>query len=191
MSDDGELVTRYLGTHRERDFATLYHRCAPALWRLALRLARGDEAAARDLSQETWLRATRRLESFRRDARLGPWLAGIAWNCWRETARRSIREAPAGSPPGEPVVDPPDHALSLDVRDTLDGLPEGYRAVLLLHDLEGYTHGEIGEALGVSVGTSKSQLARARAAFRERLGEDPTGVARAQRVAAPSPGEAS
>lgn len=77
------------------------------------------------------------------------------------------------------------------MRDTLDGLAEGYRAVLLLHDLEGYTHAEIGQALGVSVGTSKSQLSRARAAFREHLGGDRSGRARARRVAAPSPGEAS
>ncbi len=187
MSDDGALVTRYLRTRRERDFAPLYDRCAPALWRLALRLARGDVAAARDLAQETWLRATLRLASFQREGRLGPWLAGIAWNCWRETERRSLRETPAPAGAHEPAVDPPDHGRGLDVRSALDRLAEGYRTVLLMHDLEGYTHAEIGAALGISVGTSKSQLARARAAVRRLLGGAP--MAGAERgIAAPSPG---
>ncbi|MEN8376577.1 MAG: sigma-70 family RNA polymerase sigma factor, partial [Gemmatimonadota bacterium] len=138
------------------------------LWRLALRLARGEEDDATDIFQETWFRATARLTSFHHDARLGPWLAGIAWNCWRE--RRRARGPEAG-PFDDAVIGEPaaDHEARLDLRTAVDALPEGYRTVLLMHDLEGYTHAEVGAALGVSAGTSKSQLSRARAALRARL----------------------
>lgn len=159
----------------------LYRRCAPALWRLALRLARGREADADDLVGETWLRAVRRLESFRTDARLGPWLAGIAWNCWRETARRTGREAAGVAHADAGAVAPPPHAEALDLRAALDSLPEGYRTVLLLHDLEGYTHAEIAGALDISAGTSKSQLSRGRALLRRLLDSPATeGSRRAQ-----------
>jgi RNA polymerase sigma-70 factor (ECF subfamily) len=171
VSEDGALVARYLRSRREDDFAELYRRCAPALWRLALRLAGGRTADADDLVGETWLRAVRGLESFRRDARLGPWLAGIAWNCWRERRRRSWRETALEEPLDTIAVEPRRHAETLDLRAALDALPEGYRAVLILHDLEGYTHAEIGEALGVSAGTSKSQLSRGRAVLRRLLGD--------------------
>lgn len=169
MSEDGTLVVRYLGSRREADFTELYRRCAPGLWRFALRLARGRQAEADDLVGETWLRAVRRLESFRTDARLGPWLAGIAWNCWRERARSAGREVSVVDHPEAGAVDPPRHAEALDLRAALDSLPEGYRTVLLLHDLEGYTHAEIAGALGISPGTSKSQLSRGRALLKRLL----------------------
>lgn len=169
MSEDGTLVSRYLRSRREADFTELYRRCAPALWRLALRLARGRQAEADDLVGETWLRAVRRLDSFRTDARLGPWLAGIAWNCWRERARRAGREVAGVEHADAGSLDPPRHAEALDLRAALDSLPEGYRAVLLLHDLEGYTHAEIALALDISPGTSKSQLSRGRAVLRRLL----------------------
>lgn len=171
MSEDGALVSRYLRTRRERDFAALYRRSAPPLWRLALRLARGNEAEADDLVGETWLRAVRRLESFRSGARFGPWLAGIAWNCWREGRRRAGREVFPPDAEAPVAMEPPAHAEALDLRAALDALPDGYRTVLLLHDLEGYTHAEIGAALDVSPGTSKSQLSRGRAVLRRALGD--------------------
>ncbi|MEN8376983.1 MAG: hypothetical protein ABFS34_16285, partial [Gemmatimonadota bacterium] len=58
---DGALVARYLRSRREKDFLAFYRRCEDALWRLALRLARGEEDDATDIFQETWFRATARL----------------------------------------------------------------------------------------------------------------------------------
>ena len=69
---------------------------------------------------------------------------------------------------GRPPVDP-------DLRERLhraiDALPQGYRSVFVMHDVEGFTHEEIGEALGIQVGTSKAQLFRARAKLREALAD--------------------
>lgn len=172
MSEDGARVARFLETRREEDFDALYRAAAPALWRVALRLSVGDEAEADDLAQEVWLRAIARLGAFRLDARLGPWLAGIAWNCRRERERAAGRAAPGRDGDAAEVAvasTTPDAATRIDLAAALDSLPAGYRAVLLLHDLEGYTHAEIGEALGVSAGTSKSQLFRGRRALRARL----------------------
>jgi RNA polymerase sigma-70 factor (ECF subfamily) len=59
--------------------------------------------------------------------------------------------------------------LKVRLAHAIDGLPEGYRTVFLMHDVEGYTHEEIGQALGIQEGTSKAQLSRARAKLRHQL----------------------
>jgi RNA polymerase sigma-70 factor (ECF subfamily) len=72
----------------------------------------------------------------------------------------------------DPVAAPARHAdpdLKVKLNAAIDGLPEGYRTVFLMHDVEGYTHEEIGAALGIQDGTSKAQLSRARAKLRRQL----------------------
>lgn len=178
------LVEAYLESRDEAAFRALYRRHAPGLWRMALRLARGAEEEAREIVQETWLRAARRLGGFRWESSLRTWLVGIALNCAREADRRAGRETPVAdveSPSGvgtPTVVDIRSGAASsstsvdpVDLSRAIDALPDGYRRVLVLHDVEGYTHEEIGRLLGVEPGTSKSQLHRARARVRARLAE--------------------
>ena len=175
---DEELVATYLAALDEAAFRTLYRRHTPSLWRLALRLARGAEDEARDIVQETWLRAVRKLPGFRWESSLRTWLVSIALNCAREHERAAERSTPvpdvdavialgphAESPKetADPPVDP------LDLARAIDTLPDGYRQVLVLHDIEGFTHVEIGRALGIEPGTSKSQLHRARAHVRGRF----------------------
>jgi RNA polymerase sigma-70 factor (ECF subfamily) len=140
---------------------------------MALRLSRGAEDEAREVVQETWLRGTGQLATFRWESSLRTWLISIALNCARERTRREGREtavedvedvAPAGLfETGPASVEP------IDLARAIDALPDGYRRVLVLHDLEGYTHDEIGRLLGVEPGTSKSQLHHARARVRARL----------------------
>jgi RNA polymerase sigma-70 factor (ECF subfamily) len=144
---------------------------------MALRLSRGAEEEARDMVQETWTRAADRLGTFRWESSLRTWLISIALNCSRERLRREAREtrvedieAAAGdvgqaadAAAGAIAIEP------IDLARAIDALPDGYRRVLVLHDLEGYTHDEIGRLLGVEAGTSKSQLYRARASVRARL----------------------
>ena len=115
--------------------------------------------------QETWLRATARLHEFRGDASLRTWLAGFTINCCRERWRRREPEAPESAEPAasEPIVE------RLDLEAAIAALPDGHREVFVLHDLEGFTHEEIAARLGIVPGTSKSQLARARAALRTRM----------------------
>ena len=155
----------------EAAFRALYRRHAPALWRMALRLARGSEDEARDLVQETWIRAARRLSTFRWESALSTWLVSIALNCDRERRRGSGRETSFGDveTAAEVVREAPARVEAVDLARAIDALPDGYRRVLVLHDVEGYTHEEIGRLLGVETGTSKSQLHRARARVRARL----------------------
>lgn len=162
--NDADLVARFRDSGDEAAFRALYARHAPALYAFLRRLA---GAAAEDALQETWLRAARRLGTFRGDSALRTWLFGIALNAARETWRG--RDAYPDPGPEEGVGPAPAAEASLDLRRAVDALPPGYRAVLLLHDAWGYTHAEVGALLGVDEGTSKSQLAHARAKVRQRL----------------------
>jgi RNA polymerase sigma-70 factor (ECF subfamily) len=164
--EDVEAVRAFLARRDEERFVALYRRHTPYLYRLALRLLGGRRAEAEDAVQETWLRSAARLAEFRGESSLRTWLAGFAINCCRETRRRSEGAArdeaiPEGSGP------PAGHRLDLD--RAIAALPHGYREVLVLHDLEGYTHEEIALRLAIAPGTSKSQLSRARRWLRERI----------------------
>lgn len=154
-----------------RAIRDLYERYAPRVFAVVRRIA-GDDETAQDYAQEAWIRAVRALPSFRGDARFSTWLHRIAVNSALQALRRSQtrqkREAPF---PADVPVGPRggDTLLQRRLERALDALPDGMRQVLILHDVEGYTHEEIGGALGVAPGTSKSQLFKARAKMRELL----------------------
>lgn len=120
---------------------------------------------------DAWLAAVERLGSFRWESSLRSWLSGFVINQVRQRWRTDRRE------PALEVTEAEDDLRLLMASDRVDleraiaALPDGFRAVLVLHDIEGYTHEEIGEFLGVVPGTSKSQLARARRVVRETLGK--------------------
>jgi RNA polymerase sigma-70 factor (ECF subfamily) len=149
----------------------LYERYSPRVFAVVRRIA-GDDDLAQDYAQEAWIRAIRALPTFRGDARFSTWLHRIAVNsalqALRKADTRTKREAPM--PEAVPVHEPHGDALLGDLLErAMDQLPDGMRQVLILHDVEGYTHEEIGEVLGVTAGTSKSQLFKARAKMRELL----------------------
>jgi RNA polymerase sigma-70 factor (ECF subfamily) len=162
---DRELAERFCRQRDEAAFRILYRRHTPLLFRLAHRLA---GAAAEDVVQDAWVRAARGLPGFRWEAKLSTWLAGIVVNRCRE----EWRTAPgAGAEPmPERAGPPPTGDVRIDLERAVAALAPGFRAVLLLHDVEGYSHEEIAEVLGVAPGTSKSQLSRARRAVRAWLG---------------------
>ena len=176
-SRDLALVERFLAGRDEDAFCDLYRAHTPYLWAFALRLAGGGASAAEELVQECWTRAVERLDRFRGASALRSWLGGILLNCWRE-GRRELRWL--GEVDGERAAGraapPATGPLRLDVESALGRLPDGSRAVLLLHDLEGLTHEEIGERLGIAAGTSKSRLFAARRGLRRHLGLDPGGT---------------
>jgi RNA polymerase sigma-70 factor (ECF subfamily) len=151
----------------------LYRRYSPRVFAVVRRLA-ADDALAEDWSQEAWVRAFRALPRFRGEARFSTWLHRIAVNSalhgrrWRE--RRVSNEVPLPVAPEQASHGSPDSpVLRLSIQKALDRLPEGMRRVVVLHDVEGYTHEEIGAELGISPGTSKSQLFKARAKLRTML----------------------
>lgn len=173
---DRALVRRVLEGGDERAFRRLYRRHTPYLYRFALRVLGGDEVEAEEVIQETWIRAVENVAGFRWESELRTWLAGIALNLCRGIFRRRdrdwMRDMP-GAPSGPASTAPQPIGDRIDLERALARLPDGYRAVLVLHDIEGYRHEEIAAALGTTTGTSKSQLHRARKAVRTMLNGRP------------------
>ena len=165
---DAQLVAAALVHGDETRFRVLYRRHTPALYRLALRLAAGAAADAEDAVQDTWIRAGSRLASFRGESAFRTWLSGILVNRFRETRRQAARRAEEPLETFEPAATAAD-GDRLDLEGAIAALPPGYREVLVLHDVEGYTHEEIARLLGIEPGTSKSQLSRARQSVRAAL----------------------
>ncbi len=162
----------------ELAFRRLYRRHTPRLHLLVLRFLGGMEADTEDVVQETWLKATAALGRFRWEASFGSWLTSIGLNVAREAMRRRGRRNEeewtevADHPSPEPLA----RVEVMDLERAIRALPDGYRTVLLLHDVEGFRHEEIAERLGISAGTSKSQLFHARRAMRTALaGKDLRG----------------
>ncbi len=167
---DRRLVSNFLARRDELSFRELYHRHTPALYQLALRLVGWNVHEAEEVVQDTWMRAIEALDGFRWESSLRTWLSGIAINRCRELYRQRARQS------HELVVEQLVQEAStsenferLDLEQAIAALPNGYRQVLVLHDVEGYTHEEISRMLEIEVGTSKSQLSRARSSVREAL----------------------
>jgi RNA polymerase sigma factor (sigma-70 family) len=163
---DRRLVKRFIRTGAEAAFRELYRRHTPALYSLALRLVGGSEADAEDAIQDTWIRACQGLSGFQWRSSLRTWLTGILINRVRELSRerqhRGEDELPEESLPA--ITARPGERI--DLEQALARIPPGYRHVLVLHDVSGFTHEEISGFLRISVGTSKSQLYHARRAVR-------------------------
>jgi RNA polymerase sigma-70 factor, ECF subfamily len=170
---DQRSVQRFLRTGDERSFRQLYRRHAPGLYPLALRLVGGSEADAQDAIQETWIRACNTLERFEWKSSLRTWLTGILINCVRESNRERQRRKEEELPDDYPTTTAGRQLTTIDLEQVIARLPTGYRHVLTLHDIEGYTHEEIGVLLEITAGTSKSQLYHARRALRSMLQEEP------------------
>jgi len=166
---DRELADLVVRQGDEMAFRALYQRHTPAVYQFVLRLVGGNVPEAEDVVQETWMRAAKGLQGFRWKSALRSWVMGIALNRVRELARkkkRSLVEVDQEWELAAPSVDP---GIPLDLNRALELLPPGFRTVLVLHDVEGFTHREIGNQLGITDGTSKSQLHGARKAMRRLL----------------------
>ncbi len=176
-ADDSVLLETFERRRDERSFRKLYRRHTPSMFAMAVRLS-GSQAEAEELTQEAWCRAVERFGAFDRRSALRTWLIGIVINCYREGVRRSAKTRPATDAELENLSDSPVTALPvsrrtqaepIDVERALSRLPPGYREVVLLHDLNGFTHKEIAVMLGIQEGTSKSQLKRGREQLRSLL----------------------
>ena len=165
--DDRWLAQAVVERGDERAFRTLYRRHSGRLYRVLLRVMSGSGPDAEDALQETWIRAVAALPRFRWESALGTWLTGISINVARErlrVPRRTVELEEAGDVPL-----PSDPSLCVDLESAIAQLPEEGKSVLILHDVEGYTHAEIAAALGIAEGTSKSRLSRARQALQDVL----------------------
>ncbi len=166
--EDKGLLRRFLKNRDEASFRALYRSHTPALLLFAVRLVGGTRHEAEDAVQEAWLRAVQGVAGFRQESNFSTWLCGITINCCREVVRRR-RATPSGAGQSIQESSMPSRELAATLEQLLRRLPDGYREVLLLHDVEGYTHEEIARLLGISSGTSKSQLSHARRTLRAQL----------------------
>jgi RNA polymerase sigma-70 factor, ECF subfamily len=175
MIDLEQELIRRAGRGDAAAVRSLYERYASHVFSVVRRLS-GDDATAEDWAQDAWIRALRALPSFRGEARFSTWIHRIAVNCALQGQRSRQRRQRREEPVDEPVTGAGGERALLRMRleSALGQLPDGMRQVLVLHDVEGYTHEEIGELLGISDGTSKSQLFRARARMRRLL--EPTAA---------------
>jgi RNA polymerase sigma-70 factor (ECF subfamily) len=146
----------------------------------------GNHSDAQDLAQEVFLKAYSSLRSFRLEADLGTWLHRITVNTWSNMRRgrnqvlslddplqtedgEMERPLADGDPTSDPAVALEEKEVQVMVQHAIRSLPEEYRAVLVLREMEGYTYEEIAGIMGCSLGTVKSRLNRARRALKEKI----------------------
>jgi RNA polymerase sigma-70 factor (ECF subfamily) len=171
---DNELITRVLAGDPVAERA-LYDAHVDRVYRLAYRLA-GDADLAQDFTQETFVRAFNKLREFQGRSALATWLHSITVSVSLNALRKvkKIRQTEVDIDEVAPVFSTAREAepdLKQRLRNAIAALPEHYRSVFVMYDMEGYTHEEIGTVLGVPVGTSKARLSRAREKLREKLAD--------------------
>ena len=155
-------------------FETLYREHSGRVFALCLRLRAGDREDATELMQDVFVRAWRRLETFRGDSAFSSWLHRLAVNTMLENARSERRRTArvlsmedTSALPG--AAQSTNIDLRMEMEEAVASLPKGARIAFVLHDIEGYQHQEIALQLSVSIGTVKAQLHRARRLLRDRL----------------------
>ena len=157
----------------EAAMRALWTRHAPHIDAVVRRLAGGDLDIASDIAQEVWIQIFRALPQYRGDSQFGTWAHRIAVNRTLNALRRTRRLAKIETEVEEDSAMVEQDSDRTMVMQTIESaarkLSPGARAVFLLHDVEGYTHEEIAERLGITSGGSKSQLFKARAKLRTLL----------------------
>lgn len=169
MAENDRELVRAFAAGDPAAFEQLVSRHEQRVYNLAYRML-GSREDARDATQDAFLAALRALPSFRGDAAFSTWLHRIAINACHDLLRKRQRAPLAGeagdSDPGPPS---PDHAeaaaAAVDVQRALVLVPEEFRAVLVLHDVQDLPYEQIGAILGIPIGTVKSRLHRGRVAL--------------------------
>jgi len=171
----------------ERALRRLWSQHAPHIDAVVRRLCGGDAELAADISQEVWMQIFRALPSYRGDSQFGTWAHRIAvnrtLNALRKIRRIAKLEVDIEDDSASIEMDTDSGPIAESIEQAMTKLSPGARAVFVLHDIEGYTHGEIGSELGITPGGSKSQLFKARAKLRKLLAhlveESTTGAGKA------------
>ncbi|HUF31412.1 MAG TPA: sigma-70 family RNA polymerase sigma factor [Gemmatimonadaceae bacterium] len=172
--DDADPHNQIANAQRGDDqaFAALYRAHSGRVHGLALRLT-GDPVAAQELMQDVFVRAWERLATFRGESALSSWLHRLTVNLALTTRRAEVRRLRRVGDEAEMPLDggaaPVISHGDIDLERAIAALPAGARTVFVLHEIEGYSHEEIGRATGIAIGTSKAQLFRARRLLREAL----------------------
>lgn len=168
---DADLVARVLVNGDHHAFAELVRNHQSPVRGLLRQLTRNDLALADDLAQETFLRAYKHLRSFRGEAKFSTWLYRIAYNCFREEARKrkelvGIDETLLEAQPDPQTTDP---ALKQDLMQALQQLPLHERSAILLCCQNGLSHDEAARVLDIPLGTVKTNVLRGREKLKKLL----------------------
>jgi RNA polymerase sigma factor (sigma-70 family) len=153
----------------------LYRRFSPKMYAVCLRYA-GNADDARDLLQEGFIKVYKNLHRFRAEGSFEGWIRRVFINTSIEQFRKKSARLSTVTEKEENAIEDPDITAldSLAERDIINIIQElspGYRTVFNLYVVEGYSHKEIGEMLGISEGTSKSQLARAKSVLQKKISQ--------------------
>jgi RNA polymerase sigma-70 factor (ECF subfamily) len=177
---DSDLITRAQQGDADA-FASLFHTHKARVYSVCLRLT-NNTAEAEDLTQDAFVQVFRKLPTFRGDSALSTWLYRIAVNTvLMRFRKKALRQVSLDEPSNQDArlvrreYGTKDARLAgcidrIALTRAIGELPEGYRTIFLLHEVEGYEHQEIAELLDCSVGNSKSQLHKAKLRIREMLG---------------------
>jgi len=171
--DQESLLIRRAISGDEAALRALWTRHAPHIDMVVRRLVGNDSDVSADIAQEVWIQIFRALPSYRGDSQFGTWAHRIAVNRTLNALRKTRRLANVETEVLEDsAAVEPDHErtfLAQSIEEAAAKLAPGARAVFMLHDVEGYTHEEIADELGITSGGSKSQLFKARAKLRTLL----------------------
>lgn len=155
-----------------RAFERLYRLHGQRIFALCLRMS-GERGVAEELVQDVFVRAWQKLDTFRGDAAFSTWLHRVAVNIVLSRRKQDGVRRDRTVQDDDTVAAAPARTVSIaervDLEAAIAGLPQGARRIFVLHDVEGYTHEEIGDLLGITSGGSKAQLHRARMLLREAL----------------------
>ncbi len=151
----------------------LYNRFAPKMYAVCLRYANNSEDA-QDLLQEGFIKVYKNLHRFRAEGSFEGWIRRVFINSSIEHYRRKSAKLSTVSDKEESTIEDNDisaldNLAEKDIIKLIQDLSPGYRTVFNLYVVEGYSHKEIGELLNISEGTSKSQLARAKAILQKKV----------------------
>src|ERR1700730_13841521 len=192
MNDSGTVTvdSEVIRRAQEGDadaFATLFHAHKARIYSVCLRMT-NNAAEAEDLTQDAFLQVFRKIATFRGDSAFSTWLHRIAVNTvlmhFRKKSLTQVSlDEPYSNSDGAKIrreYGAKDNYLTgcvdrVALSNAIKDLPQGYRTIFLLHEVEGYEHQEIAQMLGCSVGNSKSQLYKAKLRIRELLAHSAEG----------------
>jgi RNA polymerase sigma-70 factor (ECF subfamily) len=171
--DSEQLIIRRAIDGDEAALRALWTRHAPHIDMVVRRLVGFDQDLAEDIAQEVWIQIFRALRGYRGDSQFSTWAHRIAvnrtLNALRRTKRLAAIETPVEEDSAAVEMDTERSFVAASIEAAAAKLSPGARTVFVLHDVEGYTHEEIAQELGITSGGSKSQLFKARAKLRKLL----------------------
>jgi RNA polymerase sigma factor (sigma-70 family) len=168
---DADLITRVLVDDDQHAFGELVRRHQSAVRGVLRQLTRHDVALADDLAQETFLRTYKNIRSFRGESKFSTWLYRIAYNCFREDARKRKELVGVDETQWQAELDPQsvDAGLRHDLNHALNLLPLHERSAVLLCCQQGLSHDEAARVLDIPLGTVKTNVLRGREKLKKTL----------------------